>query len=139
MSPNETRSAARKKNNYAPPQNNNSHTPHILLADSDPDECKLFKDAIETLNIPCTLSVIQNEEVFLKSVKQQDIKYDFIFWDIQEPCASDNHCLELIKKKSKLHSIPVIIFSKSANPLNRDYCYKARAYEYFLRALSFLL
>ncbi len=33
--------------------------PHIVLANNNPDECQLFKDALETLKIPCNVSVFQ--------------------------------------------------------------------------------
>lgn len=115
-----------------------STAPHIVIANEDPEECKLFKEALEKLNISCNVSIIQNEAMLLNLLNQRDFTPDFIFWDLEVPCI-DVHCLELIKKRKKVRSIPVIIFSKSVNPHNKDYCYNTRANEYFLRALSFLL
>lgn len=119
--------------------NTKSPAPHIVIANDNPDECKLFKDAVETLNIPCSVSVIQNGTILLNLLKQRDFAPDIIFWDMEVPCSLNTHCLQLIKRRKKLRSIPVVIFSKSVNADNKDYCYNTSSNEYFLRALSFLL
>lgn len=116
-----------------------STTPCILLANDDPDECRLFKNALETLNIPCNVSVIQNGAVLENLLNEQGFTPDFICWKLEVPSTSKVNGLQLIKKRKKLRSVPVIIFSKFANPHNKDYCYQSSSNEYFLRALSFLL
>ena len=112
---------------------------HIVLANDHPDDCRLFKDALDVLHISCCLSVIENGTVLLSLLKERDFAPDVILWDLEVPCISNANCLQLMKKRKKLRAIPVVIFSKSDNPHNKDYCYKARSYEYFLRALTFLL
>lgn len=110
----------------------------IVLAIDNADECRLFKLAIEKLNISCNLSVIKNEVVLLNLLSQAEFIPDIIFWD-KEFSFVEVNSIHLIKQKIMYHSVPVIIFSKSSNLRSKDYCYDTRPNEYFLRALSFLL
>ena len=113
--------------------------PHIVLANDHPDECRLFTDALNTHHIACSVSVIENGTILLHLLKERNFAPDVILWDLEVPCTANTNCLQLMKKRKNLRAIPVIIFSKSHNRHNKDYCYKAKSYEYFLRALAFLL
>lgn len=113
--------------------------PHIVLTNENPDECKLLQDALHKHNITCSVSVIPNGETLLSLLKEQNFTPDVILWDLGVPCTTYKNCLQLIKKRKKLRSIPVVIFSRSNNIHNKDYCYNTQPNEYFLRALTFLL
>ena len=111
---------------------------HIVLASNNAHERRLFKLAIKQLNIPYSLSVIENRALLLNLLSQADFIPDIIFCD-KDVSLVNTEFIHLIKQNIKYRSIPVVIFSTSPNSRSKDYCYNTPANEYFLRALSFLV
>ncbi|MEO6001088.1 MAG: response regulator [Chitinophagaceae bacterium] len=113
--------------------------PHIVLAVDDADESILFINALANLHTPYFFTVVKNGEKLLHVLDQKDFKPDFIFMDLQIPRGSGEAWLKIFKTRKSLDTVPVILYSMSGNPEDKDYCYNVRANEYFLKVLSFLL
>ena len=113
--------------------------PHIVLADDDADECLIFKHALDNMKVPCVFSFVPNGEMLLKMVDEHKLMPDFIFIDLHRSGISSYDCAEALKTRKNLGKIPVIVYSGSANPEDKDYCFNSKPTDYFLTALNYLI
>jgi CheY-like chemotaxis protein len=113
--------------------------PHIILADDDEEECLLFKDALEHKQVPFMFSFVSDGKMLLNLLDKANVKPDFIFIDLHRSALSSAACMEELKTRKVLQKIPVIVYSGSAHPGDKDYCYNTKASEYFLTALDYLI
>src|SRR3989337_1101728 len=113
--------------------------PHIVLADDDEDECLSFKLALDHMKVPCVFSFVPNGEMLLKMVDEHRLTPDFILIDLHSSGISSIDCAEALKTRKKLEKVPVIVYSGSANPKDKDYCFNIKPTEYFLTALDYLI
>ena len=120
-------------------ENPKKKIPHIVLADDDEDECLNFKHALDNMKVPCVCSFVPNGEVLLKMVDERKLMPDFIFIDLRSSAISSSDCAQALKTRKKLEKVPVIIYSGSANPKDKDYCFNIKPTQYFLTALDYLI
>jgi CheY-like chemotaxis protein len=110
----------------------------ILLADDDNDDCLLFKDALEELQLETTLTSVHDGEQLMKLlIKKSDTPYDVLFLDLKMPRKNGFACLEEIKTNARLNSLPVIIFSTSYDQRTADLLYKNGAHYYICKPHDF--
>jgi len=86
----------------------------IFLVDDDPDDRKLFIEAVKDFDetILCvTASSGQDALLYLKD--ETNTLPDFIFLDLRMHGLSGKKCLEEIKKDARLYPVPVIIYTTS--------------------------
>lgn len=87
---------------------------HILLVDDDPDDRKLFMEAVKEIagTIECT--VARDGQEAIKLLKNTEGRLpDFIFLDLHMPRYSGKRCLQEIRADDRLKEIPVIIYTTS--------------------------
>ncbi len=84
----------------------------IVLAEDDPSDRLLFKDAIESLPLNTELIFVVDGEQLLQLLKE-DVKKlpDVVFLDLNMPRKNGFAALGEIKRNNQLQDIPVIIFS----------------------------
>ncbi len=88
----------------------------ILLADDDPADRLLFKEALEELPIASQLTTVNNGEELMKRLKKRGSKLpDVLFLDINMPRKNGFASLAEIKLNARLQNIPVIILSTASN------------------------
>ncbi len=86
----------------------------ILLADDDPDDCLLFKEALDDLALTVQFETVHDGEQLMQQLnKKKDGLPDMLFLDLNMPRKTGNDCLIEIKLCETLKKIPVIIFSTS--------------------------
>lgn len=88
----------------------------LLLADDDLDDCFFFKEALEDISIPTTLTTV-NDGVQLMELLHA-IKGplpDALFLDLNMPLKSGFECLGEIKMDDALVNLPIIVYSTSLN------------------------
>jgi len=61
---------------------------------------------------------------------------DIIFLDINMPLMDGKACLKEIKNRAHLRHIPVVIYTTSHNPLDREHCIQLGALEYVEKPTS---
>ncbi len=111
---------------------------HILLADDDEDDRMFFKDAIVTVAPAVKLTTVHNGEELLNILKKNLVELpDFIFLDLNMPYKNGLECLKEIKTLDFLKSIPVLIYSTSANKDQVDTSYLNGANMYIQKPMSF--
>lgn len=93
----------------------------ILLIDDDRDDAELFKEALLEINASIRFLHYEDAKEGLKTLlgKHNDLP-DLIFLDINMPVTSGWHCLTEFKKTDHLKNIPVIMFTTSSQPKEKE-------------------
>lgn len=105
---------------------------NILLADDDADDCLLFLNALEEINIATNFIAVQDGEQLMKYLETADILPDIIYLDMNMPRKNGAVCLAEIKSDNRLKDIPVVIISTSLEPGLIEYLFLNGAH-YFIR------
>lgn len=110
----------------------------ILLVDDDADDQSFFLDALRAINDAIVCEVANNGVEALEHLKKTPPLPSLIFLDLNMPMMNGYECLEHIKSQRDLKEIPVIIFTTSSNPKDREVTKKLGA-KIFLTKTSDLL
>ncbi len=87
---------------------------NILLAEDDKDDCLLFQEALEELDLQTQLTFVHDGVQLMQLLtKNSNQIFDVLFLDLNMPCKNGYECLEEIKRSDELKSLPIIIFSTS--------------------------
>jgi CheY-like chemotaxis protein len=109
----------------------------ILLADDDPDDRFLFKEAVaETENVMLVM-VKDGMQLMNKLYDMAEKLPDAIFLDLNMPFKNGHECLREIKEDKRFCEVPVIIYSTATNRLQIDSTYKDGANLYIPKPDSF--
>jgi CheY-like chemotaxis protein len=118
---------------------------NILLADDDKDDCLLFDEALQGLDLKTSLTIVHDGEQLIQlltkppSINQGKSKniYDVLFLDLNMPRKNGSACLKEIKRNINLKALPVIIFSTSYDPSVAEQLYKSGAQHYICKPACF--
>ena len=118
---------------------------NILLADDDKDDCLLFQEALDELQLQTTLTLVHDGEQLMQLLTNQPADrhgnsknvFDVLFLDLNMPRKNGFTCFEEIKRSDKLKSLPVIIFSTSYDQSVANLFYKKGAYHYICKPGNF--
>ena len=111
----------------------------ILLVDDDPDDQMIFKDAFESLEATGNISIAQNGEEAMNLLDKQsreNILPELIVLDLNMPKMNGTETLRNLKQDQRYNQIPVIIYSTSVNPLEKEKCMELGAYSYIKKPIS---
>jgi DNA-binding response OmpR family regulator len=90
-----------------------------LLIDDDSDDREIFALALEDAGLSCNYITAKNGVDALTMFNSDPALIpDFTFLDLNMPLLNGKRCLQEIKKISRLHSMPVIMYTTSSH--NRD-------------------
>jgi CheY-like chemotaxis protein len=93
----------------------------FLLADDDQDDAELFGEVLQGLDPPIHFQhVSDGRAVFNFLSSNSNPRPDIIFLDLNMPEMSGWQCLAKLKNDTHLREIPVIMYSTSANPRDRE-------------------
>lgn len=102
----------------------------ILLADDDPEDCQLAKEALHESRLANELHIVGDGEELMDYLRQRG-KYDannaprpgLILLDLNMPKLDGREALKLIKADDKLRAIPVVVLttSKAEEDIYRSY------------------
>jgi CheY-like chemotaxis protein len=107
---------------------------HLLfLVDDDVDDHEIFKSALTQVDEGIVLLIAGNGQDALKMLSAQDQLPDYIFLDLNMPRMGGIQFLSEIKKTDTLSKIPVIVYSTSNHPGDREKALKAGAEQFFTK------
>ncbi|HTE26175.1 response regulator [Flavitalea sp.] len=86
---------------------------YIVLADDDKDDCLLFKEALDELNLGTFLQVVNDGEMLMVSLNNTKILPVILFLDLNMPRKNGEECLNEIKNSAHLKHLPVVVISTS--------------------------
>ncbi len=93
----------------------------ILLIDDDMDDAGLFREALEEVNPAIGFQYYFDGNDALQALSDKRISYpDLIFLDINMPSLSGWECLDGLKTQSDLADIPVVMYTTSSNPKEKE-------------------
>lgn len=93
----------------------------VLLIDDDKDDAELFKEALEEVNATISFHHFKDAREALEKLSDDCISPpDIIFLDINLPVMSGWECLTQFKKTEHLSSVPVIMYTTSSLPREKD-------------------
>lgn len=98
-----------------------NHTTFFLLADDDQDDAELFHEALNTVNASIKFHHVEDgRSVFQFLSNSESHKPDIIFLDLNMPAMSGWQCLAKLKNDIFLKEIPVVMYSTSSNPREKE-------------------
>jgi CheY-like chemotaxis protein len=106
-------------------------TKNILLADDDIDDCSFFREALEELQRPASLTTVNDGEQLMTLLNASLQLPDVVFLDINMPRKNGFECLLEIMSNDKLKALPVIIFTTTFEQEAADRLYRYGA-QYFI-------
>lgn len=112
----------------------------ILMADDDPDDRAILQDAISMLDQDNIISFAENGEMVLKILEVHFSNGQIprlIVLDLNMPKMNGTQTLKALKEDRRFQTIPVIIYSTSINPLEKEKCLHLGAHSYMVKPVSF--
>ena len=111
---------------------------NILLAEDDKDDCLLFQEALEELDLQTQLTFVHDGVQLMQLLtKNSNQIFDVLFLDLNMPRKNGFECLEEIKRNDELKSLPIIIFSTSYDRRVADMLYDNGAQHYIYKPADF--
>lgn len=110
------------------------------MADDDPDDRAIIKDAIETIHDGDIIRFAENGREALEILGQEydeDNQPCLIVLDLNMPKLNGTETLRKLKNDDRFSRIPVIIFSTSVNTFEREKCILLGAHSYITKPLSY--
>lgn len=111
---------------------------HLLfLVDDDVDDHEIFKSALTQVDDTIMLMIASNGGEALQMLSSLDNQPDYIFLDLNMPRMGGIQFLTEIKKSESLRKIPVIVYSTSNHPDDKEKAHIAGATRFFTKPAKF--
>jgi CheY-like chemotaxis protein len=112
----------------------------LLLVDDDIDDQQIFAEALETVDPGINLVVASNGlEALHKLNAPGSVRPDMIFLDLNMPMMNGKEFLEEVKKTEHLENIPVIIYTTSSRPEDREQSLSLGATDFLVKPINYKL
>jgi CheY-like chemotaxis protein len=112
----------------------------IFLADDDAEDRLIIQDALELLNAGDLIEFANNGEELLKLLKDNgstSLSPCLIVLDLNMPKIGGTQTLSILKNDENFKHIPVIIYSTSINPVEKEKCIMLGAHSFITKPISF--
>jgi len=93
---------------------------HILLVDDDEDDQMLFEDAIRQIDPMLKFRVANNGLEAIETLRKDAEQPAIIFLDMNMPKMDGCDCLAEIKQEEHLNDIPVVIYTTTNVPSQKE-------------------
>jgi CheY-like chemotaxis protein len=106
----------------------------ILIADDDQEDLLLIEEALSTLNQ--SAKFVYNGIEALDYLEQCTSLPSLIVLDLNMPKLNGTETLESLKKDTRFRHIPVLLYSTSINPYEREKCARLGAEDYVVKPFT---
>jgi len=110
---------------------------NILLIDDDADDQEIFYAALHTISDVVACIAISYAREALEKLRSKEITPDVIFLDLNMPIMTGQQFLLEIKKEEALKTIPVVIFSTTANQTTINLTLELGAHAFITKPTKF--
>lgn len=113
--------------------------PLILVAEDDPDDALILKDAFLEINLPCP-KILENGKLlidYLNNLLANNELPQFIVIDLNMPILDGRGVLKALKKNSATSKIPVIVLSTTKSVDDIEALRKLGANDFYTKPSSF--
>ncbi|HZV68467.1 MAG TPA: response regulator [Saprospiraceae bacterium] len=112
---------------------------NLLLADDDIDDCILFKEALEDIDLNSSLTTVSDgRELMQYLFNNQHALPDVLFLDLNMPRKTGYECLSEIRENKVFQDLPIVIFSTSFDPQIVNLLFEKGAHYYIRKPADFL-
>ncbi len=115
---------------------------HVLLVEDNASDVELLCTAFEELKIDATFTVFRDGEAAISRIKEiANTSHEIptlAFLDLNMPRASGHEVLAAIRQQPIFDAMPVLIFSTSNDPFDRNHCLSAGATDYLVKPVHFI-
>lgn len=112
----------------------------MLMADDDADDRAIIRDTLALLRPEATICFAENGAeaiALLEGLYTKDFLPCLIVLDLNMPKLNGTQTLELLKNDVRFKAIPVVIYSTSVNPPEREKCLSLGAHSCIAKPVSF--
>jgi two-component system response regulator len=112
----------------------------ILMVDDDAEDRLLLKDAFDDLNYGGSIHFEDNGEKaisYLRECTELDCIPRLVVLDLNMPKLNGRQTLKWIKSEPVLRDLPVVIYSTSLNPIEKEECLALGAHSYVIKPISY--
>lgn len=114
----------------------------IWIADDDPDDRMIIKEAFEENHYGEEISFFEDGEKVLLRINSEDVDLkdqfpDLLILDLNMPKVNGLELLLWVKKNEKTKHIPVVILTTSKNKMDKEKVIKLGADEFITKPFSF--
>ena len=110
----------------------------FLMADDDPDDVDMFRDALLIIDPSIVFYYAKDGRGLLDKLEDKNLeKPDIIFLDINMPVMNGWECLAKLKQYELYRNIPVIIYSTSFHPKEIEKAFEMGALCFFTKPTEF--
>lgn len=110
------------------------------MADDDPEDQAIIRDTLVMLEAGDNICFAENgaEAIqMLEDLNKKGLLPCLVVLDLNMPRLNGTQTLQLLKADDRFRDIPVVIFSTSINPLEKEKCLKLGAYSYITKPVTF--
>lgn len=107
----------------------------IWIADDDPDDLNVFKEALEEIYPSAQLTALRNGDDLLEKLSLLPAP-DLLFLDLNMPC-SGYDCIKAIRSHAELHTLPIVVYTSSFRDLDITYSYGLGANLYIRKPTTY--
>ena len=112
----------------------------ILMVDDDPEDRFIIEDAFRQLSSDVVIRFADSGEIAINLLQENFLKGTvprLIVLDLNMPRMTGTEILARLKKDDRFKGIPMVIYSTSINPLEREKCMELGAHSYITKPISF--
>jgi len=112
----------------------------IFLVDDDADDMAIITDAMSQLDSNQIITYAQNGEAAMNLLLANADNNSYpclIVLDLNMPKMNGTNTLKNIRKDDRFKGIPVVIYSTSINPLEKEACMSLGAHSFITKPVSF--
>jgi CheY-like chemotaxis protein len=114
---------------------------HLLLVEDNPSDVELLCTAFEELKIEAIFTIFRAGDEAIWGIRQIGRNSEKIpnlaFLDLNMPRASGREVLASIRQQPIFETMPVLVFSTSNHPVDRQQCLAAGASDYLVKPPHF--
>lgn len=117
--------------------------PFILVADDDPDDCLMIREAFEERCRECQLCFVHDGEELMRFLRGEHDQHptgsraeelpDLILLDLNMPLMDGRQALQEIKSDPRLRRVPTVILTTSGDEADIAGCYRNGANSYIIK------
>lgn len=95
---------------------------NLVIADDDPDDRDLYREALDDLNAGLNLLMYCNGDQLMRDTSRLRLA-DLMIIDLNMPYKNGFECLEELRREPLLKTKPLVVFSTSKDPDEINRCY----------------
>jgi len=111
----------------------------ILLADDDPEDRMIMSETFGELQLSDVIHFVESGENIVAYLNEasESVLPTLIVLDLNMPKMNGTQTLKLLKEDERYKHIPVIIFSTSINPMEKQECMQLGAISYVVKPVTY--